>query len=93
MSEEEREPIVIHAYNDGEYSYSLYGNKYKDLLEMYLLQNGAKKDYAILEYYQEFEGRLLYYTSKKPINFTIFCNVSIVWHKSFKEFLEYCEEG
>jgi len=92
--ETEEEVPVIYAYTDGkDFDYSLLRTgKYKELIRLFLLENGAVRKTSEEGYYGEVYSVNVYYETKKEINFNgTFCNISIVWFRSFSDFLEHCE--
>jgi len=91
--ETEKNKIVIIAYHDKDgYYYTLSeAGPFKELVREYLKMKGAKYDEYITEWYGEWTGNYFYYVSKEPIEFDIFCNVSIIWKRTYIEFVESSE--
>jgi len=86
--------VIIYAYYDGKnYNYSLWGTgPFREIFRQFLILHGAKKEIDAEGYMGELYRTYIYYEAPQEIDFTnFFCNVSIVWLRTYDSFLEYCE--
>ena len=90
---ETEEPIIVYVHYDGfEFDYAVKDHKYKELVQEFLVINGAKIDHDEEGFYFELYRVYTYLSSKKFIDITkFFCNASVIWMKSYDDFLEVCD--